>query len=113
MKPKFRTDVFTLATMAVLAGTAPALAISRVDTLGLSCAQVQNVVRSEGAAILRYPSERNPGHILYDRYVRNRHSCLLGQLTERDFIPAADTRSCVVLRCYWPSPDDRSIFRRR
>ncbi|WP_244598179.1 hypothetical protein [Pseudohoeflea suaedae] len=90
----------------------PALAISRVNTANASCAAVKGVLQREGAAILRYPSSRS-NKLLYDRYVSNRHSCILGEITKRATVPTADTAHCPVLKCYRPDRDRRSKFLRR
>ena len=90
----------------------PALAISRVNTANASCASVKGVLQREGAAILRYPSSRS-NKILYDRYVSNRHSCILGEITKRATVPTADTAHCPVLKCYRTDRDRRSKFLRR
>lgn len=100
-----------LAVVAAATLATPALAISRVDTQNRSCAQVKGIVQSQGAAILRYPSKRS-NQILYDRYVRNRHSCLLGEITKRATVPTADTEHCPVLKCYRPDRDKRMKFLR-
>lgn len=84
----------------------PAQAISRVETMGRTCGQVKALLQNEGAAILRYPSKRNTGIVLYDRYVANRHSCVMGEITERASVPTSDTGSCPVLKCYRPDYDD-------
>jgi hypothetical protein len=105
-----RRTALALVATAMLAS--PALAISRVETTGKSCAQVKSIVQSQGAAILRYHSKRS-GQILYDRYVRNRHSCVLGEITKRATVPTADAAHCPVLKCYRPDRDRRMKFFRR
>ncbi len=74
-------------------------AISRHDIAGMSCSHVQGIVRAEGAAILRYPSPRNPSLILYDRYVAHGGFCQLDEEAASAFVPTADTASCPVLKC--------------
>ncbi len=77
----------------------PALSIQRYNTLTMTCAQVQDAVNRDGAAILRYPSSRVPSLQLYDRYVRNRLFCGYSQFAKRDYIPTRDSRQCRVLKC--------------
>ncbi|WP_245415142.1 hypothetical protein [Hoeflea marina] len=88
----------------VMAGQASA--ISRIETLGQSCGAIKQTLAREGAAILRHPSPRNSSITLYDRYVSNRGSCTFGEVTQRASVPASDTASCPVLKCYRPDYDD-------
>lgn len=91
---------------ALLAASLPAHAISRYDSQSLTCNQAQSIVDGEGAAILRYRSERNPSLPLYDRYVRNRAFCQLSEYAASDWVPTADTRSCPMLKCQETNFDD-------
>lgn len=103
-----------LALLALAAGILmplPAQAISRVETTGRTCGQVKALLDNEGAAILRYPSKRNKGMVLYDRYVANRHSCVMGEVTQRATVPTSDTGACPVLKCYRPDYDDEFRIR--
>lgn len=95
----------------IAASATHALAISRVNTHGKSCAAVKSIIASEGAVILRYPSKQDASRTLYDRYVRDRHSCQLGQVTERATVPTADNPTCRVERCIWVGSDDKMRFR--
>lgn len=76
-----------------------AQAISRYEIAGMSCGRVQGIVRAEGAAILRYPSPRNPSLTLYDRYVAHGGFCQAEEEAAAAFVPTADTPSCRVLKC--------------
>lgn len=80
----------------LLAGEAGA--ISRYDVGNMSCAKVHAILKSEGAAILRYRSKRT-GIVLYDRYVRDRSWCQGSEITEYASVPTADDPSCGVKRC--------------
>lgn len=91
---------------------AEAQAISRYNTTSMSCAQIKSALRNEGAAILRYRSARNPSLPLYGRYVSDRRFCNFDEVAETAFVPAADTRSCLVRECVQVDPDDFFIFRR-
>ncbi|WP_353645014.1 hypothetical protein [Mesorhizobium sp. WSM2239] len=91
---------------------AEAQAISRYNSTSMSCAEVQARVRGEGAAILRYRSTRNPSLPLYGRYVSDRRYCNHNEVAETAFVPAADTKSCLVRECIIVDPDDFLIFRR-
>jgi hypothetical protein len=54
-------------------GTAPAQAISRVETTKTDCSAIRATLIREGAAILRYTSKR--GLPIYDRYVSSSLMC--------------------------------------
>ena len=98
---------------AALLTVSQAQAISRVNTTNKSCRSIQDQVAREGAVILRHPSKNTPGLTLYDRYVRNANYCVFGEITERDYVPAADTKNCRVLKCVHPDPDDDFLFKHR
>lgn len=76
-----------------------AMAIERYNSTSLACENVRQILRSQGAAILRYPSTRVPGLPLYDRYVRNSNSCSPGDYAERATVPTRDNPACPVLNC--------------
>lgn len=92
---------------------AEAQAISRYNSTSMSCDEVRATVRGEGAVILRYRSTRNPSLQLYDRYVSDRRYCNFDEAAETAFVPAADTKSCLVRKCVQVDPDDFLIFRPR
>lgn len=79
--------------------TAPAHAISRYNSQGMSCGQVQAAVQREGAVILRYRSTRNPSLTLYDRYVSGGRFCSVGEVAVGSSVPTKDNPSCYVLKC--------------
>jgi hypothetical protein len=74
-------------------------AISRYNSLSMSCERAQAVVRQEGAAILRYHSTRNPSLPLYDRYVANGSYCQIDEYARLDYVPTSDAANCPVLKC--------------
>lgn len=78
---------------------ADASAISRHNIAGMTCAKVQAVVQSEGAAILNYRSARNPALPLYDRFVSDRSYCGPAEIANRTSVPTADRKSCPVRNC--------------
>ena len=84
----------------------PAQAISRYNSMQLSCDQAQDRIQDEGAVILRFRSARNPGLPLYDRYVANGRYCQADEYAKLEVVPTADTRGCRVLKCmpktYYP-----------
>ena len=87
-----------LAILITLIAFSPAGATSRYAALQLTCSEINEIIRSEGAAIFRYPSPRRKGFTLYDRYVRNVQYCASHQSTEKVFIPSANDQ-CMVQRC--------------
>ncbi len=76
----------------------PAHAISRYNTNGMQCDEVQYRVKSEGAAILRYKSSRT-NMTLYDRYVAHGGYCDINEYAKLEVVPASDTNRCRVLKC--------------
>ncbi|APH72305.1 hypothetical protein [Aquibium oceanicum] len=97
-------------TIALAAVAAPAQAISRYNSLDMSCAQVQSAVAREGAVILRYPSKRKPSLTLYDRYVEHGGFCAVGEYAANDWIPTADKAQCFVRACKPVNYDDDVLF---
>jgi hypothetical protein len=75
-----------------------ARAIQRYTSTSMTCAEIKATLGRDGAAIMRHQSPRT-GILLYDRYVKNRSFCPVGQTTERAYIPSADRKSCPVDRC--------------
>ena len=92
MRAVFATAVFGLLCF-------PAQAINRYNVNTMSCADVQSIVASQGAAILRYPSKRTPGLVLYDRYVRHSGFCEPGYYAKVGFVPTRDNPNCRVRHC--------------
>ncbi|MEX3009352.1 hypothetical protein [Hoeflea sp. TYP-13] len=77
----------------------PAQAISRYNTPSLTCSRIQNILQTENAAILRYPSPRISDLTLYDIYVSHSRYCDFGERGATAYVPAKDTRQCKVLEC--------------
>lgn len=88
-----------LAVLLAIAMVSSAGATSRYSALKLTCGEIKEIIRSEGAAIFRYPSPRRKGFTLYDRYVRNEQYCASHQSTEKVYIPSANADQCLVQRC--------------
>jgi len=76
----------------------PALAISRYDSLGQSCASVQQIISRERAVLLRYPS-RSGNAVLYDRYVAGDGQCGTGHYAAATSVPTRDNPMCPVYNC--------------
>lgn len=77
----------------------PAHAISRYNSMSMSCAAARNLIAREGAVILRYHSARHPNLPLYDRYVSDGGMCALGEGAAVDTVPTRDNPHCAVLKC--------------
>lgn len=90
--------------------TGPALAISRYETMTHQCGQVQTFLRSEGAAILRWRSARDPSLPIYGRYVSDGRYCNSGEVSDFATVPTADQRACPVRKCIIFEPLERRIF---
>lgn len=87
-------------------------AISRYNSTSMSCAGVQQTIKAEGAAIMRYPGTTNPSLTRYDRYVAHGGFCSFGEVAKYTYIPTADAASCQVLHCVTPNFDDDRLFHR-
>lgn len=84
--------------LSTVASIGSAQAISRYNSLGQSCASVQQIVSREGAVLLRYPS-RNGNVILYDRYVAGNGQCGTSSYAARVSVPTSDNPACPVYIC--------------
>ena len=83
----------------VAASSFSAEALSRYETRQLSCDRIQYILQAEGTAILRYPSSRNANIVKYDIFAAARGQCTFGGRGRLSTVPAADTKSCAVLKC--------------
>ena len=96
---------------AVLAATsAPAHAISRIETTKTQCSAIRGALVREGEAILRHTSEK--GLPIYDRYVSSSLMCPGNSVGVWASVPARDTNSCRVIACDANASDD-DLFRVR
>jgi hypothetical protein len=113
----FKSHLIALAATAfaaaVLFATLPAQAAPRVQTMNKSCASIQSTLVTNGAAILRYPSKRNPSLTLYDRYVGDSRFCQSNEIGKWASVPAKDTGTCRVIACERYEPSDLFPFERR
>ncbi len=76
-----------------------ALAASRYDITDMTCAKVQTLVETEGAAILRYGSTRILGLSLYERFVWSQQYCNSGEVVRGAGFPSVDKKYCPVKKC--------------
>lgn len=84
-------------TFSLLASNASAQ--PRHDITNMTCAQVQALIATEGAAILTYSSRRILGLPIYDRYVGGQKECAAGEVAGLTGVPTADMRYCPVRKC--------------
>lgn len=95
-----------LITIGLMLVSSQALAIERYTSTSMSCGEVQQTIRRDGAAIMRYNSARMPNLPLFGRYVRNAQFCKMGEAAVQTYIRASDTSSCPVLECQVVDFDD-------
>jgi|APTNR8051073442_1049403.scaffolds.fasta_scaffold45977_2 hypothetical protein len=95
---------FILAFAAFLTLATQAPAESRYQTTRMSCADVQNSVRKDGSAILRWTSKRVANLPLYGRFVRNDAFCAYDEEAKPATVPTADEPACRVRRCVRVEP---------
>lgn len=89
-------------------------AISRYNSMSMTCSNARAVIRQEGAALMRWRSPRNPSIQRFGRFVRNDFFCSASERAEFSFIPTKDQSSCRVLECKpWYRDDDDFWWRRR
>jgi hypothetical protein len=84
----------------------PAQAISRYETMSMSCTAIHATIMREGAVILRWRSARNPSLPLYDRFVADDGFCPSLERATLTTVPAADTKACPVYNCTYFDPRD-------
>lgn len=77
----------------------PAFAQERHDITQMSCEQVQQIVESEGVAILSYTSSGILGLSRYDRYVASQQYCNSGEVVRKTGVPTQDQKYCPVRKC--------------
>ena len=99
-----------IALLAAMVAASPAGAISRYNAANLSCGEAKSIVRSEGAAILRFRSTY-ANVPRYGRFVKSNYYCASSERAETTFIPTADTKSCPLLECHIYDLDDDPFFR--
>jgi hypothetical protein len=76
-----------------------AQALTRYDIDNMTCAEIQALVKTDGAAILRYRSTRTFSLPLYDTYVNGQPSCTNSEVALRTGVPSTDKKYCPVYKC--------------
>jgi hypothetical protein len=82
-----------------------AFAISRHQSVSMSCANIKGIIASEGAAIFRWTQPPNIDR--FGKFVRNGAYCFIGEEVKYAYIPSADNSKCPVLEC---QPEDDDLF---
>jgi hypothetical protein len=83
-----------------LAAIVPANAVTRADASKMTCAEVRERIREEGAVILRYRSASEPPVQHYGRYVIGDRMCTAG--TTKSYpttVVTSDNQACPVRVC--------------
>ncbi len=83
--------------IALVLAASPALAISRYNSLSMTCQSARAAIHNEGAVIFRWTSPR--GLPIYARYIRNSRYCDAHEYAEWKNIPTRDDPTCPVLIC--------------
>lgn len=81
-------------------------AISRYQSMRMSCDEVRSAIRSEGAVILRWQSKTVANLPRYDRFVSDSRFCGSNEITAFASVPTRDSRACTVKKCEQYEPDD-------
>lgn len=93
-----------IAACCLVAAAAPAFAangnISRVNSMRMTCAQLQERIRTEGEVVARFPGNPNPSITLHGRFVEGNRMCPFGTTKAYNTtVPTSDTKACVVQEC--------------
>lgn len=67
--------------------------------VGATCGQVRSIINTNGAAIVRWQSPRDPRVRLHERFVASRAFCDSEQIVAITYIPTADAGACPVFEC--------------
>jgi hypothetical protein len=73
-------------------------AVTRLNSHHLECKSIQNTISTEGSAIIRFSSERTPGVVLYDRFVKGQSQCDTNRIVLKR-VPSADANGCQLNAC--------------
>jgi hypothetical protein len=97
--------VLVVAPGAVLADATSRPEVRRLDIRNMSCHDVQAALGASGTAVLRRPSIRIDGIMLYEKYVAGGRDCRMQDIAARVAVPTSDARSphaCRVIQCKEP-----------
>jgi len=92
-----------IATLCLLTASFPAFAakpapMSHLNAATMSCAEIQNRIKTDGALVARF-SMPNSSMPHYGRFVSGMHYCSADELLAPETIPTADAKSCRVVEC--------------
>lgn len=88
----------------------PALAIERLVSTQQTCQQLTTVIERDGDAIVRYPSDRTPGRLLFKRFVDNERQCDNFERTIPFRVPTRGTNACQLHHCIDRSLRPKGLF---
>jgi hypothetical protein len=94
-------------TLCVVPISSEAFAISRYQSMSMSCANIRATILDEGAAIFGWLQPPNIDR--FGKYVAHVGYCFIGEEAKIVYIPSKDTKSCAVLEC---QPEDDDFFHR-
>ncbi|MGE0282432.1 MAG: hypothetical protein AB7P20_17720 [Rhizobiaceae bacterium] len=95
-----------MATLGIALMTSQAHAISRYQSMRMSCDEVRSVIREEGAVILRWQSKTVANLPRYERFVSDSRFCSSNEITVFSSVPTRDSRACTVKKCEPYDPED-------
>jgi hypothetical protein len=73
--------------------------ITRMDSSTMTCEAVQSRLKQDGTAVLRYPSQKVPGMMMYNRYVASNTPCVGQGVMASSSVPTSDNPKCKVKMC--------------
>ncbi len=93
-----RNMLITSIVVAISAASAtPVLAQARTNITSLTCGQAKSLIDRRGAAVI------TTGRHTYERYVKNRNFCEIGDRTRRQSVKTKNSNSCFIgFRCITP-----------
>ena len=95
-----------LAALGIALITGQAHAISRYQSMRMSCDDVRSAIRSEGAVILRWQSKTVTNLPRYDRFVSDSRFCTSNEVATFASVPTEDSHACAVKKCEPHDPDE-------
>jgi hypothetical protein len=74
--------------------------MSRVDASRMTCAQLQERIRTEKEVVARFPANPDPSVTLHGRFVDSNRMCPFGTTKAYHVtVPTSDNKACPVQEC--------------
>ncbi len=89
----------TVTTLVLVMSASQASAIQRFNTAHASCDVIQETIAKDGEVILRFPSKRVAGLILYTRFVRSGQQCESNNARASSRVSTAGDVGCQLFTC--------------